>query len=79
MAWSDAVSAEQASRRAGGRRRYNRLRQDIAVVRRAKVARLLRTFGVERGAQAQIARQLGVSEATISRDAAHLRSQSRWL
>jgi DNA invertase Pin-like site-specific DNA recombinase len=77
MAWSDRVSAEVASRRAGGRRRYHALRRDLATVRRHRVGQLLRAHGRERGAQARIARELNVSEATISRDIAWLLDQAR--
>jgi hypothetical protein len=77
MPWTDRVSDELASRRAGGRRRYNSLRRDRATVRRGQVAQLLRGHGWTRGSQAKIAHILGVSQATISRDAKHLREQSR--
>jgi DNA-binding CsgD family transcriptional regulator len=51
-------------RRAGGRRRYNHQRRLAATERRREVVALLR-----RGlSQRAIATQLGVSEATISRD-----------
>jgi hypothetical protein len=60
--WSTVVS------RAGGRRRYNSWRRQMATMRRADVAGLVDTHGMVRGSQARIARKLGVSEATISRD-----------
>jgi hypothetical protein len=59
-------------RRAGGRRRYNALRRDLAAFRRLQVADLLNEWGLVRGVQRRIAETLGVSEATISRDVAHL-------
>lgn len=62
---------DQVCRRAGGRRKYNALRQMDAQLRRAEVARLLIDEGFHlrhRGAQARVARRLHVSEATISRD-----------
>lgn len=62
------MNAAEAFRRAGGRRRYNSHRREMASLRRAKVAQLLREFGVGRGVQAAIARRLGVSQATICRD-----------
>ena len=77
MAWVDRVSSEEASRRAGGRRRWNALRRDRAIVRRGEVARLLRAYGAARGSQAKIAREIGVSQPTISRDAEWLRNQMR--
>lgn len=55
-------------RRASGRRAYNAWRHDMAMFRRIQVAKLLGQYGFVRGAQRRIARQLGVSEATISRD-----------
>lgn len=64
-----ALTPEQAYRRAGGRRRYNLQRQKAARARRDEVRRLLELYGEQRrGTQARIARELGVSEATVSRD-----------
>src|SRR5207244_4881063 len=54
--------------RAGGRRRYNALRRDRADIRRIEVADRLATYGWTYGVQARIAEELGVSDATISRD-----------
>jgi hypothetical protein len=68
MAWSDYVSDEVASRRAGGRRRYHALRRDQATMRRGQVVRLVRVYGLQRGVQARIAKELGASQATVSRD-----------
>jgi hypothetical protein len=63
------LTLEQVNRRAGGRRRYNFQREMIARARRAKVRVLLTTYGHKsRGVQARMARELKVSEATISRD-----------
>jgi len=61
-------SAEEAYRRAGGRRRYHAQRKREAEERRARVAELVMRWGWVQGTQARIARELGVSEATISRD-----------
>src|ERR1051325_1862965 len=61
-------SAEEAYRRAGGRRRYHAQRRREAEERRARVAELVMQWGWVQGTQARIARELGVSEATISRD-----------
>jgi DNA-binding NarL/FixJ family response regulator len=61
-------SAEEAYRRAGGRRRYHARRRREAEERRARVAELVIRWGWVQGTQARIARELGVSEATISRD-----------
>jgi hypothetical protein len=68
QAWSHPTSDAEAAARAGGRRRHNATRQARAQLRRAEVARLLGTLGLRHGTQAVIARRLGVSEATISRD-----------
>lgn len=66
------MTFDEVCRRAGGRRRYNIRRQRAAFERRATVARLLVEYGRnKRGTRARIARELGVSEATISRDIAH--------
>ena len=66
------MTFDEVCRRAGGRRRYNAERQRGAEKRRAEVARLLVKYGRhKRGTRARIARELGVSEATVSRDAAH--------
>jgi|SRR5215213_4133647 len=61
-------SAEEAYRRAGGRRRYHAQRRREAEERRARVAELVVQWGWVQGTQARIARELGVSEATVSRD-----------
>ncbi len=71
--WSERVSDTEAARRAGGRRRYNAVRQFRAVLRRRKVARLYLEFGGGYGCQAEIARRLGVHPSTVSRDLAILR------
>lgn len=61
-------SAEEAHRRAGGRRRYHAQRRRAAEERRGRVAELIIQWGWMQGTQARLARELGVSEATISRD-----------
>lgn len=75
--WSHPISDAEAWARAGGRRHYNGTRQAHAQLRRAEVARLLATLGLRHGTQAVIARRLGVSEATISRDLTALFRSSR--
>jgi hypothetical protein len=77
QAWSHPTSDATAWARAGGRRRHNATRQARAQLRRAEVARLLGTLGWRHGTQAVIARRLGVSEATISRDLTALFRGSR--
>ena len=66
-------TSEQLSKRARGRRRYNLARQEAAAQRRGEVLRLLDLYGrARRGVQARIARELGVSRATVTRDVQHL-------
>jgi len=63
----------------GGRNAYNVRRQVKALARRRELAELLARWpddGRRRGGQAEMARRLGVSEATISRDVAFLRRQA---
>jgi hypothetical protein len=68
------LSFDQICRRAGGRRRYNYQREAAKEARRKEVERLLNEYGQKvPGVQARIARELGVSEATISRDAQDIR------
>jgi hypothetical protein len=63
------ASFEAIYRRAGGRRRYNAQRKLKAHHRRCiLLLPLLREFGLARGAVSAIARGLGVSLATASRD-----------
>jgi predicted DNA-binding transcriptional regulator YafY len=72
---SPTLSFDQICRRASGRRRYNLQRQMSAMDRRKEVAKLLTLYGRRaRGVQLRIARELGVSESTISRDIRHIRS-----
>lgn len=67
-AWSTPTTYDEVCRRAGGRRRYNAVRQFLAILRRKRVLDLLRRYGVRRGVQTRIARELGVNRATICRD-----------
>jgi hypothetical protein len=68
------LSFDQICRRAGGRRRYNLQREIAKDARRKKVERLLNEYGPKAwGVNARIAHELGVSEATISRDAQSIR------
>jgi hypothetical protein len=68
MSWSSPTSFNEVCRRAGGRRHYNSWRRFMKVSRRRDVMLLLVKYGYQQGVQARIARLLGVSEATISRD-----------
>lgn len=68
------LTKDEAFKRAGGRRRYNLRRQEAASARRDEVSRLLDLYGERRrGTLARIARELGVSRATVTRDARDLR------
>jgi predicted DNA-binding transcriptional regulator YafY len=77
--WSEPTSWEEICRRAAGRRHYNSIRQFRAAYRRMQVARLLNVKGglTERGHQARVARELGVSRSTICRDVRELLRMSR--
>jgi hypothetical protein len=75
--WADPTSDAEAVARAGGRRRHNATRRARAELRRAEVARLLAVLGLRHGTQAVIARRLGVSKSTISRDLTALFRGSR--
>jgi hypothetical protein len=73
------LTPEQVFKRAGGRRRYNKQRQEAAAERRSEVWRLLDLYGHgRRGTQARIARELNVSRATICRDVAGY-NLTRWM
>jgi hypothetical protein len=68
-AWHQPTDFETVKRRAAGRGRWNRLRQLRADLRRAQLAHLMAQVPPEvRIPQAELARQLGVSTATICRD-----------
>jgi DNA-binding CsgD family transcriptional regulator len=71
-AWRQPTTWAEVTRRAAGRTRHNKVRQLRAALRRREVLKLLGELGWTYGSQAAIARQLGVSEATISRDMAVL-------
>ena len=66
--WSRKVPNAVAIARSGGRKKYNAMRQFEASLRQIKVAQMMNTNGWRKGTQRQIARQLGVSDSTISRD-----------
>ncbi len=75
--WKDYIPWDTVCRRASGRRGYNAHRKFAAAWRRTRVSDLLVKWGLEYGIQARIAKELGVSEATISRDIAALMYDSR--
>jgi hypothetical protein len=74
VSWSEHTDWDTVCKRAAGRGHYNSVRKFRAELRRLEVARLLRARGAlfDRGTQAALARQLGVSRSTISRDVAVL-------
>jgi putative protein kinase ArgK-like GTPase of G3E family len=68
-AWSAPVSDHEAHRRAGGRAHYNTIRKYRALMRQIEVLRLFDVYsGFIYRVQARIARELGVSRSTVSRD-----------
>jgi hypothetical protein len=71
-----ACTAEQAYRRAGGRRRLNAVRQLHAELRRVDLVALVKRDGLGYGAQSRYAGLLGVDRSTISRDLEVLRRRS---
>jgi hypothetical protein len=81
--WGAPTDRETACRRNAGRRHYNAVRSFLRLERRAKVARLLLKYprwdGLRRvrGVQARIARELGVSPGTVSRDVRFVQEQWR--
>ena len=70
--WSAPTSWDEVCRRKAGRDRYNSVRRVQRAERRFRVLKLLSRYGMDRGVQARIARELGVSRVTISRDVAAL-------
>ena len=69
--WGCPTDAQTAYRRAGGRRRYNAERARERERRRDRVAAIAVELGPRffaRGAQAEIARRLGVHRSTVCRD-----------
>ena len=75
-AWSRPTSADEACRRAGGRRRYNAVRQFQAILRRKTVLELLLKLGHRRGVQSLIAARLGVHRSTVSKDIAAILTEN---
>lgn len=76
--WSGATSTDEVARRAAGRRLYNARRSEEREWRRLDVLAYLQERGWYHGLQAKIARELGVSEATISRDIASILYTNQW-
>lgn len=79
-AWSAPTSREEAIRRVGGRRRYNRERREIAEERRDAIWRALWMTGLtmnEHGVEAALGRYFGYHKSTICRDFAALDAAGR--
>jgi hypothetical protein len=70
--WSEWTSDKEAYRRAGGRRAHNAWRQSMALYRQMRLMEIIARNRVDlwsrNGAQKRLARALGVSKSTISRD-----------
>jgi hypothetical protein len=68
MVSNTRLTWDEVCRRAGGRRRYNKMRQVRAFKRLMMVKSLCLGYGTGYGSQARIARELGVHRSTICRD-----------
>jgi len=66
--WTTQTDLQTASRRAGGRRAYNRRRTCAALFRLRQVLNELKETGFARGYKSEIARRLGLHRSTINRD-----------
>ena len=66
--WSAPTSWDEVCRRKAGRDRYNSVRRLQRAERRFRVLKLLGRYGMDRGVQARIAKELGVSRVTVHRD-----------
>ena len=75
--WSAPVSADEAARRAAGRRHYNARRTERKQERQDEIVEMLLDNGRTWGCQAQMARTFGVSESTISRDIKEIHRRGR--
>ena len=80
--WSAKVSDSEAARRAGGRLRYNTLRQDKAWARRGEIIKEWSEGELwgwnklyEPGGRARLAERLGVSRSTLTRDLAAVKKE----
>src|SRR5579859_1755565 len=74
---ADYRSVPAAYRFVGGRRHYNRQRREAAEARRRRLLDLI-CAAEEKPYQRQLARALGVHEATVSRDLAILSPNMYW-
>jgi hypothetical protein len=74
---NSAEEWDEICRLAGGRRRYNAQRKFLAEMRRIQLVKLFDKYDpFEWGSRKKLAEELGVSEATISRDIAKLLYQA---
>jgi hypothetical protein len=70
--WSQPTSWDEVCRRAAGRAKYHAIRRLARAVRRGKVMELLSQYGMGRGVQARISRELGCARSTICVDVREL-------
>ncbi len=78
--WTAATDFQTVCLRANGRRHYNAMRQFRALMRRSEIVRLAVTKNIslfEHGAQAQLARALGVHRSTVNRDVSAIMGEAR--
>jgi hypothetical protein len=72
-AWRAWVPNDVCGRRAGGRTRYNKRRQEAAEERRRQLKKfLLRSGDFSFGFQARLAKRFGVAQSTICEDLKHI-------
>jgi DNA invertase Pin-like site-specific DNA recombinase len=80
--WSSPVSTAEAYARAAGRRHYNAKRRDQALARQAEIVRrwdraalLGAPNPLAYGGKTRLAREFGVSAATVTRDLRRIRER----
>jgi hypothetical protein len=76
--WRQATSWDEVCRRNAGRRAYNFKRGVQREVRLNEVVNLLVRYGLSRGVQSRVARELGVSRSVVCRDIQALMSVHAW-
>jgi hypothetical protein len=78
--WAERTDWDTVCRRAGGRRGYNARRRFLALYRRRRLLDLALKHDLslfDHGAQAELARRLGVHRSTVHRDLRALAEQAR--
>ncbi|MCG3145714.1 MAG: hypothetical protein HONDAALG_03365 [Gammaproteobacteria bacterium] len=77
--WKTRVGKQESSLRAGGRRRYNAMRQARMWDRRFALLRLCTRLGeIPHGRQNELAERYSVSQPVISRDLAWVRENIQY-